>query len=138
MALFEDRATDNNEEEVDTHQQYYFPTHPPFLCPVEIKETDPELYGAGHKGVFAVEVIPHGTEIWVWTDRIQKIHHTDLPAYIDKNYDGGNNRPAIQLFLRQGFVFPPLEPSSSFRQNTDTMTTVEMNQPTTTYCTQVC
>mmetsp|Transcript_43655 Transcript_43655/g.50312 ORF Transcript_43655/g.50312 Transcript_43655/m.50312 type:complete len:183 (+) Transcript_43655:15-563(+) len=132
MALFEDFST--NDEDDDETLQHYFPTHPPFLCPVEIKDTDPDVYGEGHKGVFSVEKIPKDTEIWVWTERIIKIHHTELNAYIEKNFNGRNKMHDIQLFLRQGFVFPPLLPSS-FGENTDTMTTEKDTKTTTTITT---
>lgn len=96
MALFEDGSK----------EIHNFPTHPAFVCPVEIKET--KQYGEDHKGVFALAKIPEGTKFWVWTERVQAIHHENLEEYIDK-YVREKNNPlhAVQQFLRQGFVLPP-------------------------------
>jgi hypothetical protein len=104
MSLFEDGSS----------EIHHFPTLPAFICPVIVKEA--EQYGKGHKGVFAlaaipsVAAIPSGTKFWVWTDRVQSIHHTELEDYIAKNIGDENvNLDDIQLFLRQGFVLPPSE-----------------------------
>jgi hypothetical protein len=92
MALFEDSSK----------EVHHFPTLPAFLCPVEVKEV-PE-YGPGHKGVFSLGPITKGTKFWVWTDRVKVIHHNELEDYIAKEF--GDNRDAIRVFLRQGFVLP--------------------------------
>ena len=94
MALFEDGSK----------EIHHFPTLPAFVCPVEIK--DVQLYGPGHKGIFALDFIPKGTKFWVWTDRVKVIHHNELESYIAKEF-GDDNKAAIQVFLRQGFVLPP-------------------------------
>ena len=96
MALFEDRS-----KEIHT-----FPTHPAFVCPVEIKET--KQYGEDDKGVFALATIPKGTKFWVWTERVQAIHHEKLEEYIDKCVRGTLHD--VQKFLRQGFVLPQALP----------------------------
>ena len=94
-----------------TNEPHQFPTHAAYLVAVEIKET--LRYGEGQKGVFAMERIPKGTKLWVWTHRVTSIYHNDLQSHIDRTF--GDNTTEIQLFLRQGFVLPP---SSS----TETMT----------------
>jgi hypothetical protein len=100
--------------------QHYFPTHPAYLIPVEIKDMDPVIYGEkGHRGVFTTSDIPKGTkEIWVWTDRVIAIHHNELDAYIEKNFVNGNEKD-IQIFLRQGFVLPPSTPEEGEEQQED-------------------
>ncbi|KAL3800641.1 hypothetical protein HJC23_006103 [Cyclotella cryptica] len=96
MSLFED----------ESKEIHHFPTHPAFLCPVEIR--DMEEYGPGHKGVFALENIAYGTKFWVWTHRVVKIHHEELEKYIETNIGNTDeNIDAMQLFLRKGFVLPP-------------------------------
>lgn len=95
MSLFEDGSK----------EVHHFPTLPAFVCPVEVRET--EKYGNGHKGVFALTKISSGTKFWVWTDRVQSIHHAELEDYIAKHIGSANdNLESIQLFLRQGFVLP--------------------------------
>ena len=92
---------DRTQEKDTTH--HLFPTLPAFLVSVEVK--DAPHYGAGHKGVFALENISKNTKFWVWTDRIRKgIPGDELRDYIHKTF--GNYREAIQIFLRQGFVLP--------------------------------
>ena len=61
---------------------------------------DTPHYGAGHKGVFS-----KNTKFWVWTDRIKGIPGNELRDYIHKTF-GNDNREALQIFLRQGFVLP--------------------------------
>jgi len=100
MALYENSPT---------NESCHFPTHAAYLVPVEIKET--LRYGEGHKGVFAMERIPKGTKLWVWTHRVASIHHNDLQAYIDRTF--GDNTTEIQLYLRQGFVLPPSSSSET-------------------------
>ena len=97
-------------------ESYHFPTHAAYLVPVEIKEV-PE-YGQGHLGVFAMGHIKKGTKLWVWTHRVESIHHEDLKEYIKKKF--GDDRRNIQVFLRQGFVLP--EASMS-----ETMTPINSN-----------
>ena len=91
---------DRTQEKDTAH--HFFPTIPAFLVSVEVKDTP--QYGVGHKGVFALENIPHNTKFWVWTDRIKGIPGDELRDYIHKTF--GNDREAIQIFLRQGFVLP--------------------------------
>jgi hypothetical protein len=93
MSLFEDGSK-------ETHN---FPTVPAFVCPVEIKGVP--QYGPGHQGIFALDFIPKGTKFWVWTDRVRAIHHNELETYIAR--ECGDDKDAIQIFLRQGFVLPP-------------------------------
>ena len=104
-----------------------FPTLPAFLCPVEIRVTP--SFGADHKGVFALVDIPSDTKFWKWTNRVHQIRKDELHSYIQQNIiidegdhhqqssdDGpaispieassSNNREAIRIFLRQGFVLP--------------------------------
>jgi hypothetical protein len=104
-----------------------FPTLPAFLCPVEIRVTP--SFGADHKGVFALVDIPSDTKFWKWTNRVHQIRKDELRSYIQQNIiiDKGdhhqqssddepaisaieasrsNNREAIRIFLRQGFVLP--------------------------------
>lgn len=96
MSLFEDGS----------QEIHHFPTLPAFLCPVEVKEA--EQYGKGHKGVFALSNISRGTKFWVWTERVQSIHHSELEDYIAKHIGNATyNLGDIRLFLRQGFVLPP-------------------------------
>ena len=54
--------------ENNSTESHYFPTHAAYLIPVEIK--DITQYGEGQKGVFAIEHIPKGTKLWVWTHRV--------------------------------------------------------------------
>lgn len=90
----------------ETNQVHQFPTLPAFVCPVVVKDAD--QYGNGHKGVFALSLIPSGTKFWVWTERVKSIHHTELEDYIAKHIGREEvNLDDIKLFLRQGFVLPP-------------------------------
>uniref|UniRef100_A0A7S1D949 SET domain-containing protein n=1 Tax=Cyclophora tenuis TaxID=216820 RepID=A0A7S1D949_CYCTE len=100
-----------------------FPTVPAFTVQVEIQPT--AQYGDGHYGVFALEHIPKGTKFWMWTDRVQMIHRTELEHYITTQIrrtadqktdpsssshnadDDDDDMLRIQTFLRQGFVLPP-------------------------------
>lgn len=128
MALFEDGS-----KEIHHH----FPTLPAFLCPVEVKEA--EQYGEGHMGVYALADIPAGTKFWVWTDRVEMIHHEELEEYIARNVVVGEKKrkddeeednnsggvdvdvdvDAIRRFLRQGFVLPPSEKEGTGRKVDD-------------------
>lgn len=93
MALFDQ----SNDEPAN-----YFPTEPAFVVPVEVRSTP--HYGPGHQGVFALQRIKAGTKFWVWTDRVEKIHHIILDQYIADHF--GENIEQIRCFLRQGFVLP--------------------------------
>mmetsp|Transcript_37892 Transcript_37892/g.98046 ORF Transcript_37892/g.98046 Transcript_37892/m.98046 type:complete len:194 (-) Transcript_37892:69-650(-) len=88
-----------------------FPTLPAFLVPVAVRDV-PRL-GVGHKGVFSIATIASGTKTWAWTDRVQRIHHSELRAHIDQEFGAqaagvgdGERRACVQVFLRQGFVLP--------------------------------
>ena len=89
-------------------EEHYFPTLPAFVVAVEVK--DAPQYGKGHKAVYALEDIPKDTKFWVWTSRITGIPSSELQEYINKEFrtddTDTNNREAIQIFLRQGFVLP--------------------------------
>lgn len=102
MALFEERK-----------EYGPFPTEPAFLVSVEVRSAP--QYGCGHKGVFATEPIKAGTKFWEWTDRVKQIHHDHLDDHIASNY--GEDREAIQLFLRQGFVLPGEGKDDFFNSN---------------------
>jgi len=85
----------------------HFPSLPAFLVPVEVRDTS--HLGEGQKGVFATAAIESGSQIWVWTSRMNRIHHTNLETYIAEHFatdTEGDNFSRIQLFLRQGFVLP--------------------------------
>jgi hypothetical protein len=97
--------------ENNSTESHYFPTHAAYLIPVEIK--DITQYGEGQKGVFAIEHIPKGTKLWVWTHRVVSIHRKDLEEYIEKNF--GCDKRKIQIFLRQGFVLPPSSSSETMK-----------------------
>jgi hypothetical protein len=124
-------------ENSSTNEPHHFPTHAAYIVPVEIKET--LRYGEGHKGVFAMERIPKGTKLWVWTHRVTSIHHKNLQAYIDHNF--GDNQTEIKVFLRQGFVLPPssssetmappVPPTEDRAQSDDTTTTTTTTKTTT-------
>lgn len=92
-------------------EAHHFPTHAAYLVPVEIKDV-PE-YGEGHRGVFAMEHIKKGTKLWVWTHRVESIHHSNLKDYIEENF--GDDRQKIQVFLRQGFVLPEASTSETMK-----------------------
>ena len=97
---------DNNYNEEDDEGSF-FPTHPGFTVPVEIKPT-PHL-GPDQYGVFAAADIPkHTTDFWIWTDRVIAIPSQDLATYIHTHYPDplGQDRSAVQRFLRRGFVLP--------------------------------
>jgi hypothetical protein len=88
----------------EAEQAPVFPTEPAFLVPVAVRDVpDSRFSESGHKGLFAVGSIPKGTDLWIWTDRVEQIHHDDLETYIKNNFD--NNRD-VEIFLRQGFVLP--------------------------------
>lgn len=110
-----------------SNQTHHFPTHAAYLVPVEIKEIP--QYGEGQKGVFAIERIPKGTKLWVWTDRITSIHHKKLRAHIERNF--GDNQKEIQVFLRQGFVLPPSSSSETMTPPAQTEDNTQGNNATT-------
>jgi SET domain-containing protein len=91
-----------------------FPTEPAFLVPVKVKKTP--QYGDSHCGVFASEAIAAGTKFWAWTDRVKRIHHTELDAYIDSNF-GNDDTESVLCFLRQGFVLPGKGKDDVFHSN---------------------
>ena len=97
--------------ENNSTESHHFPTHAAYLIPVKIKGIT--QYGEGQKGVFAIERIPKGTKLWVWTYRVVSIHHKDLEEYIEKNF--GCDKRKIQIFLRQGFVLPPSSSSETMK-----------------------
>jgi hypothetical protein len=106
MSLFEKSSADDEAEVL-------FPTEPAFLIPVEVRDTP--QYGPGHKGVFCLTFIQKGVKFWQWTDRVTRIHHLDLPAYIKRHFS--NQDDEIRLFLRQGFVLPGPDVDDYFCSN---------------------
>ena len=111
-------------------ESHHFPTHAAYLVPVEIKEITE--YGDGQKGVFAMERIPEGTKLWVWTHRVISIHHKNLELYIEENF--GDDKSKIQVFLRQGFVLPSSSSSETMKPSTteDVSTQNDDNAASTT------
>jgi hypothetical protein len=87
----------------ELNENAHFPTEPAFLVPVEVR--DAPQYGTGQKGVYATEPIAAGTKFWVWTDRVERIHYTQLKVYIAQQV-GNDDLKNIQRFLQQGFVLP--------------------------------
>ncbi|KAL3937079.1 MAG: hypothetical protein SGBAC_007733 [Bacillariaceae sp.] len=104
----ESSSNDKNMEQKFTEvvdDSHRFPTLPAFTVPVEVRSTP--QYGPTEFGVFALEDIPAGhRDFWVWTHRVQKIHHTKLKDYIQSNFESTNIRQ-IRQFLRRGFILPP-------------------------------
>ncbi len=96
-----------------------FPTVPAFLVPVEVRDL-PDM-GKGHRGVFSTADIACGTKIWAWTDRVKRIHHSELEAFIVKEFgeEGQDEQRLanVQLFLRQGFVLPNESDIDYFNSN---------------------
>ena len=59
-----------------------FPILPAFTVPVKIQ--DCLQYGGGHKGIVALKLIPANTKFWIWTDRVNKIHHTSSRRFLSE------------------------------------------------------
>lgn len=93
-------------------ESHHFPTEPAFIVRVVVRNTP--QYGLGHHGVFAAAPIAAGTKLWVWTDRVEKIHCTKLDVYIAKHFDDDE---MIRVFLQQGFVLPGEENHDYFCSN---------------------
>jgi hypothetical protein len=97
-----DNAKETDEEHPND-QSLLFPNHPSFTVPVEIRETP--QYGPNQYGVFALEDIPPNTKFWLWTNRVQSIHFSEMKKHIANNFEV-DNVESIRKFLRQGFVLP--------------------------------
>jgi hypothetical protein len=124
---------DQDQEQHDDRNddRHLFPTHPAFTIPVEIRLAP--QYGKGQYGVFASEDIPPETNFWVWTDRVQKMHWTEVKDYIARHF-GSNEKdiPRIQNFLRRGFVIPP--PYDDYWNSNPTDAGTLMNHSSTPNC----
>lgn len=110
MSLFD--VQDRGEEDADDTKTL-FPTLPAFTVPIKIQ--DCPQYGEGHKGIVALKPIPANTKFWIWTDRVNKIHHSELMGYLEEQTrhisDAMEKRQAQSIILRQGFVLPSTETS---------------------------
>lgn len=97
MALFESESTRST-----------FPTLPAFTVAVQVK--DMPQYGLGQCGIVALKPIPAKTKFWVWTDRVERVHHSKLHDYLEEQtgdiQDADEKQEAKRIILRQGFVLP--------------------------------
>lgn len=97
------KTSSTNKQRAD--DSHLFPTVAAFTVPVEVQSAP--QYGPDELGIFALEDIPkHCKNFWLWTDRVTRIHHTEIEQYI-KDHFRPNDVCRIRQFLRRGFVLPP-------------------------------
>mmetsp|Transcript_9030 Transcript_9030/g.21469 ORF Transcript_9030/g.21469 Transcript_9030/m.21469 type:complete len:202 (-) Transcript_9030:1714-2319(-) len=134
MSTSQEESSKDTEESTPTPEDdsHRFPTLPAFTVPVEVRSAP--QYGPTEFGVFALEDIPANCrDFWIWTDRVKKIHHTELEDYIQSNFESTNIRQ-IRQFLRRGFVLPP--PKDDYWNSNPTDAGSFMNHSSTPNCGQ--